>query len=122
MAVQPSALGCSTNSNHERWSLKTRSKPNSLASAKTVSLATILGWAIPAGHNATETAAIPPREPKLYTVSGLVRKIKLSDDDCDLHLELADSGNPGAPRVIVEIPMALKAVQARAIGMFNLTQ
>ena len=50
-----------------------------------------------------------------------MRKIKLSDDDCDLHLEIADSGSPGAPRVIVEIPSAQAAVQKKAIGMFNLT-
>src|SRR5437870_11313959 len=88
-------------------------RPHSLASAKGVSLGTILGWAIPAGHDTNDIAAIPPREPKLYTVSGFVRKIKLSDDDCDLHLELADSGSPGAPRVIVEIPSAQSALQKK---------
>ena len=42
----------------------------------------------------------PPREPKLYTVTGVVRKIKRSDDetnpDCDLHLERAASGDQNA--------------------------
>jgi hypothetical protein len=80
------------------------------------------GWAIPAGHDASETAAIRPREPRLYAVTGFVRKIKLSDDDCDLHLELADSGAPGAPRVIVEIPAAQSALQKKAVGMFNLSE
>src|SRR5260221_4074369 len=97
-AVQPSALGCTTDSNHERWSLKTRPKPHSLASAKTVSLATMLGWPIPAGHDAAETTAIPPREPKLYTVSGLVLQIKVSGDRRHLPLGLENSGNPGGPR------------------------
>jgi hypothetical protein len=63
-----------------------------------------------------------PREPRLYTVSAFVRKIKLSDDDCDLHLELAGSGAPGAPRVIVEIPAAQAAWQKKASGMFNLSK
>ena len=121
LALAVHTLGCTTGDGHERWALKTRSRPRSLARAKTVSLATILGWAVPAGHDATDAAAIAPREPRLYTVSGFVRKIKLSDDDCDLHLELADSGSPGAPRVIVEIPAALTALQTKTIGMFNLS-
>ena len=74
-----------------------------------------------AGHDASETAPIPPRESKLYTVSGFVRKIKQSDDDCDLHLEIADSGRPGSARVIVEIPAAHTSLQKKAMGMFNLS-
>src|SRR5262245_53312409 len=102
-------FGCDTGTNHERWPLKTRAKPPSLAGAKTIALATILHWAIPAGHTDAEHDAIKPREPKLYTVTGFVRKVKFSDDpaenpDCDLHLELAASGDVGATRVIVEIP------------------
>jgi hypothetical protein len=120
--AQPSALGCAAEGDHERWALKTRSKPRSLTSAKAVSPPTILAWAIPAGHGAGETAARRPREPRLYTVSAFVRKIKLSDDDCDLHLELAGSGAPGAPRVIVEIPAAQAAWQKKASGMFNLSK
>jgi hypothetical protein len=120
--ARPTAFGCTTDDAHERWALKTRSKPHSMAGAKTVSLATVLRWAIPAGHDASETAAIPPREARLYTVSGFVRKIKLSEDDCDLHLELADSGSPGAPRVIVEIPASQTALLNKAIGMFNLSK
>jgi len=120
--AQPSALGCDAEGDHERWALKTRAKPRSLTSAKAVSLPTILGWAMPAGHGAGETDAIRPREPRLYTVSGFVRKIKLSDDDCDLHLELAGSGAPGAPRVIVEIPAAQAGLQKKASGMFNLSK
>jgi hypothetical protein len=89
--------------------------------AKTVSLATVLGWPIPAGHDASETAAIPPRESKLYTDSGFVCKIKQSDDDCDLHLEIADSGRPDSARVIVEIPAAHTSLQKKAMGMFNLS-
>jgi hypothetical protein len=120
--AQPSALGCAAEGDHERWALKTRWKPRSLTSAKAVSLPTILAWAIPADHGAGETAARRPREPRLYTVSAFVRKIKLSDDDCDLHLELAGSGAPGAPRVIVEIPAAQAAWQKKASGMFNLSK
>src|SRR3954470_4757453 len=120
--AQPNALGCAAEGDHERWALKTRSKPRSLARAKALSLAAVRGWAIPAGHDASETAAIRPREPRLYAVTGFVRTIKLSDDDCDLHLELADSSAPGAPRVIVEIPSTQRALQNKAVGMFNLAE
>ena len=118
-------FGCDTGEHHERWALKTRSKPASLAEAKSITLAQMLTWAVPAGHTDSEQQAIPPREPKLYTVTGFVRKIKLSDDetnpDCDLHLELAASGDQNATRVIVEIPPTQHALQQQAAGMFNLS-
>ena len=53
--AQPNALGCAAEGDHERWALRTRSKPRSLARAKAVSLGTVLGWVIPAGHDASET-------------------------------------------------------------------
>jgi hypothetical protein len=68
-------FSCTTDNNHERWALKTRSAPASLASAKPVTLAQILSWAIPAGHTVADVDPIPPREPKLYTVTGFVRLI-----------------------------------------------
>jgi hypothetical protein len=114
-------FSCSTGENHERWALKGRSKPSSLASAKPVTLATVLSWAIPAGHTDSDEAAIPPREPKLYTLSGFVRKIKQSDDDCDLHLELAPSGDANEHRVIVEVSANQPALQQTVAGMFNLS-
>ena len=115
-------FSCTTGENHERWALKTRPKPSSLASANPVTLGDLLGWAIPAGHTVADETAIPPREPKLYTVTGVVRKIKQSDDDCDFHLELAASGNASAPRVIVEIAANQHALQQAVAGMFNLSQ
>ena len=114
-------FGCTTTDNHERWQLKQRPKPQSLSTAKVISLDTILGWAIPAGHTDHDEGAIPPREPKLYRVSGFVRLIKQDPVDCDFHLELADSGDPQAKRVIVEIPATQKALQQKAAGMFNLS-
>src|SRR5436190_16861737 len=103
--VQLSGMfGCSTpNTDHERWTLKHRKKPASLAGAKRVTISDILDWKIPAGHTDTEEEAIPPREPRLYSVSGFVRKVQLSDDDCDFHLELATSGTSKKDWIIVEV-------------------
>jgi hypothetical protein len=115
-------FGCETDMNHERQALKTRAAPSSLAGATSRTLAQVLTFAIPAGHKDTERDAIKPREPKLYQVTGFVRKIKLSDDDCDLHLELAASGNNGEPRVIVEIPPNQATLQHKAASMFNLSE
>jgi len=120
-SAQPRAFRCAAEGDHERRALKTRLRPRSLARARTVSLRTMLDWKIPAAHSASEIDAIPPRERKLYTVTGVVRKIELSGEDCDLHLELADSGRRGAPRVIVEIPAAQAALQKKASAMFNLS-
>ena len=84
-------------------------------------MADILGWAIPAGHTVSEEDAFPPREPKLYTLSGFVRNIKLSDDDCDLHLELAASGDAGEDRVIAEVPARQRSLHETVAGLFNLS-
>jgi hypothetical protein len=105
----------------ERWTLKQRKQPSSLAGAKSVSITDVLAWKIPAGHKDSEEQAIPPREPKLYTVSGFVRKVKLSDDDCDFHLELATSGTSKRDWVIVEVSASSKALQNKLAGMFNLS-
>jgi hypothetical protein len=101
--------------------MKTRSKPSSLASAKPVTISDVLAWAIPARHTAAKDVAIPPREPRLYTLTAYVRKIGLSEDDCDFHLELAASGDAGAPRVIAEIPAVQRALQRTVAGIFNLS-
>ena len=42
--AQVNAFGCNAAGDHERWALKTRSKPRSLADAKVVSRGAILGW------------------------------------------------------------------------------
>jgi hypothetical protein len=71
-------FGCQTDANHERQALKTRSAPPSSAGASARTLAQVFDWAIPAGHTDAEQNAIKPREPKLYQLTGFVRKIKRS--------------------------------------------
>ena len=72
------------------------------------------------GYKKTHNDVIPPRENKLYTVSGFVRKVKLSDDDCDFHLELAPSGTATTNWIIVEVGANNKTLQKRVADMFNL--
>src|SRR5947209_7292270 len=121
-ALTSGMFGCSTGESHELWQLKNRAKHSSLSSAKPVTLATVLGWAIPAGHTDSEMTAIKHREPKLCTLSAYVRKIKASDDNCDLHLELAASGDAGEDRVIVEVLATQPILQNAVAGMFNLSE
>jgi hypothetical protein len=71
---------------------------------------------------AAEEDAIPPREPRLYTLTAYVRKIGLSEDDCDFHLELAASGDAGADRLIAEVPAVQHRLQRTVAGMFNLSE
>ena len=121
LAQNMGILGCTWDDHHERWQLKTRPKPGSLASADAVAVPDVLAWAVPLGHHDTENTAVVPKEKHLFTLTGFVRKIKLSDDDCDLHLELAASGETNAPRVIVEIPPTRLSLQKIVAAMFNLS-
>ena len=47
--------------------------------------------------------------------------MKLSDDDCDFHLELATSGASKADWIIVEVAGSNKTLQKKLAGMFNLS-
>jgi hypothetical protein len=45
-----------------------------------------------------------PGENRIIRVRGYVRFVKLSEDDCDIHAEIADWPKGNASRMIVEIP------------------
>src|SRR5258708_14158066 len=50
-------------------------------------------------------ATIDPNEEKAFTLSGDLWRVKLEDNDCDLHLEVAATGGSDTDsRVIVEVP------------------
>ena len=114
-------FGCTTTTRHARWALKTRPAPDSLTSAEVVSVSDLLGWAVPRGHRASEVGQILPHEARLVRLTGIVRRVKLSPDDCDLHIEIAATGAAGAPRFIAEIPPTAPNVQRAAAVIFHLS-
>lgn len=75
----------------------------------------LLGWAPPTGfadkNVRKRDEPIDPREANAYTVDAIVYLAKLSEDDCDIHMEL---GLSPTERFVVEIPNNATFTTARA--------
>jgi hypothetical protein len=90
------------------------------ATAPTVStVPALVAWAPPPGvedPRLRETdAPIDPRETQVLVVEGDLWRVKLEDNDCDLHLELTAPGaGPSAPRLVAEVPAGALWESARA--------
>lgn len=83
-----------------------------------VTVAEMLSWATPAGVESksgrSRDVEIDSREEQAFELEGDIWRANLSDDDCDLHLEIAARGaGRRADRVIVEIPQGAEFVKAR---------
>lgn len=67
-------------------------------------VAQILGW--PFGPDPTDTTPRTGRELTLYHVAtAYLQNARLISFDCDMHLEISDTSDKAAPRVIVETPI-----------------
>jgi hypothetical protein len=44
------------------------------------------------------------REKKIVSMTGYAWIIKLSSEDCDIHIEMSETNDKNAPRIIAEIP------------------
>ncbi len=81
-------------------------------------VAEMVGWGTPAGVEAKagrlRDVVIDPREEQAFELEGDIWRAKLSDDDCDLHMEISAHGSGRrADRVIVEIPQGAAFIKAR---------
>lgn len=92
----------------QRGDVKHRAKPDG-ARAANLSVEEMFAWQPPAGVDDPKVRysreVIDPRERRAFRLDALVWLVKVSDDDCDIHIEL--SGLRGAKkdyRVIAEIP------------------
>jgi hypothetical protein len=106
IASTAAAQPCTTSTHHERWKMKNRAAVDTEPGTSTV--ADILQWPVPAVANWRQAADGPllPQEHLVVEVTGYVRLVKISPDDCDLHIQLADSPTQDpAPQLIVEIPL-----------------
>jgi hypothetical protein len=97
---------------HQRQAMKTRPEPATLrASAITpLTVKDIVKLAVPKGKILTD-AAIDAHEDETVQVAGFVRLIKLSDDDCDLHVQLGAFADKHVPQIIAEIPPGATATR-----------
>jgi len=110
---------------HERWSMKNRPIPDGHP-ARLLAFRQLLSTLMPteaASRNAAQ--AVSTFEDTLFALDASVCLIKQSPDDCDLHLELAESGAACAhgPRAIVEVPASAgKAVQDATLDAVGLAR
>lgn len=88
---------------HVRIKLKNRSIPSFL-NATVVSTANMIAWAVPSSKYEEEPATPYTKENSIYTVTGYAHIVKISDDDCDIHIELSADKGSKANRIIAEIP------------------
>ena len=71
--------------------------------ATDITVATMLGWQVP-----PQPASDAPRQgielQMFHIANGFLQFAGLNNGDCDLHLEISDTPDKNAPRVIVETP------------------
>ena len=76
-------------------------------------------WKVPTGKILTDSV-IDPHENELLTVTGFVRLVKISPDDCDIHIQLGAFPSRHFPQIIAEIPPtepATRLALARTLGV-----
>ncbi len=82
------------------------------ATGQEITVSTILGWAIP-----PNPPADGPRtglELQMFHIAhAWLHFVWLVGSDCDIHMEIADSTDPNAPRVVVETPIDSEYCPAR---------
>ena len=109
MAVAlPTLPSCTIpDSTKSRWDMKTR--PSSSAAEQSLSVNQMITGAVPMSlPSSARTSNVPihqrETDQKVYRLTGWVRAVRLQDNDCEFHVEVASTAAEGSPRVIVEIP------------------
>ena len=96
--------------------------------ASEINVATVLGW--PVGADPAFDAPRQGRELQMFHIpNAFLQLVWLNPGDCDLHLEISDSPDKNAQRIIVETPhansycsqrrMLAQALAARGITISN---
>jgi hypothetical protein len=120
------AVACTGHGEHQREALKNRRAPAVVvASPPVAAVRDVVSWSVPVTAAKRANVPVDPRELQVYQVTAYVRLAKLSPDDCDLHVQLADSPDGDGDQVIVEIPpnqTAARAALERAIGQHITTK
>src|ERR1043166_55160 len=127
-ALPDCPCGSEGHGDHDRWKMKTRNKDQVPPATKT-SVDKMMQWKIPKKdrpaqedleeilkHSQPVTDWPYPREAKAFKVSGILRRVKMADDDCDIHMEIAGRGQ-GDARIIAELPNTHEYCQLRKAVM-----
>jgi len=89
--AQPVSVSPCTDSSaeHERQAMKTRKAPaaRNAANIPDVSVREMVRWAA-RKNPSLSSSPLNARERQIVTVTGCVRLTKVSDDDCDIHIQL----------------------------------
>lgn len=112
IGAQTVAPCTATSANHQRWTMKTRPRPATVdpAAVTTLSVQDLVKWSVPVGKK-LDNKPIDPRENQILTVTGWVRLVKISRDDCDIHIQLGAFPDKHIPQIIAEIPQSGTAVR-----------
>jgi hypothetical protein len=91
-----------------RGEVKHRARPDGVR-ARTLTVEEMFGWGLPAGVEDPDVRysreVIDGREGRAFRLDALLWLVKVSDDYCDIHMELSGlAGNKKSFRVIAEIP------------------
>ncbi len=73
------------------------------ATGQDITVATMLSWGSP--PNPAPNAPRTGLETQMFHLRGWLFFVWLVGSDCDIHMEIADTPDPNAPRVIVETPI-----------------
>jgi hypothetical protein len=82
------------------------------ATGQDITVSTIVSWAVPAdpAWNAPRTGV---ETQEFHIAHAWLHFVWLVAGDCDVHMEIADSADPNAPRIIVETPVDGEYCSAR---------
>jgi hypothetical protein len=99
------AAACHDVAHHQRDAMKHRKTPAVMvANPPVATVGSMVAWPVPVILAKRADVPVDPRERQVYQLTGYVRLLKQSEDDCDLHVQLADQPD-GDVQVIVEIPL-----------------
>jgi hypothetical protein len=108
-----------TTKNHERWPVKTHKTPKEVH-AREITVAGLIAEDLPAVTGLPNTSLAGTDAENLYAWTAFVMLVKRGSEDCDIHMEVADTADPSAPRVIVEVPPTFPPDQARMAKLLGL--
>jgi len=91
---------------HYRWSVKTDTALMRTRAAPVTITAILTQWPVPATGPDDRCAPRSDRERNVYVVRGWIRRIEMTKDDGDWHIELtAGQTSPTDSCIVVEIPL-----------------
>ncbi len=105
--AQDCNCGDTKGTNHLRFDVKNRApraKTATNGAPNEITIEKILDWPVPTKYFERKPANNYTHEDELYTLTGYVQRFRISDQNCDILLELSEDPSPGSSRIIAAIP------------------